>query len=140
MHVHVDFFQRYFDEKQGHWINPMRQDRAVPFGECTANQTIAHEAAVDEKKLCIARSASLTWSGDKALNLSDLRQREAGFRRFADCVVNFQQAIQELRAKNLISALAQVLRRRHTQRLASIIRQGESDFRMSQRVVRDEIR
>ena len=54
----------------------MWQDRAVTFGECTANQTIAHKAAIDEKELRIARSASLPWSGDKATYRCELMRED----------------------------------------------------------------
>src|SRR2546422_2683003 len=118
----------------------MWQDRAVTFRECAANQTIAHEAAVNEKKLRIARSPSFTRSGDEALNRRNPGGCKAGRGGFPGGVVDFEQTIEELRPKDLISALAQVLRRRHAQGFASIIRQGESDFRMGQRVVCNEIR
>ena len=43
----------------------MRQDGAIPIGECAPNQTVAHVATVDEKVLRIARRAPLARGRNK---------------------------------------------------------------------------
>ena len=77
MHVDVNFFERYFDEQQRRRIDAVRQDRAIAFGQCPANQTIAHKAAIDEKKLRIARRAPLARSGNKTAHPGNRRERNA---------------------------------------------------------------
>ena len=52
----------------------------------------------------------------------------------------FQQSVEELRAKNLIGAFAQIVRGRNAQGLASIISQRETYLRVRERIVRDKIR
>src|SRR6266511_1103185 len=50
-----------------------------------------------------------------------------------------EQIIEKLHSKNLISTLAQVVRRRHAQNLTAVVRQRESYFRVRQCVVSYQI-
>ena len=54
MHVHIDFLKRHVNEKQSDGIDTVREDRTIAFGKRAADQTIAHEPSVDEKKLRIS--------------------------------------------------------------------------------------
>ena len=94
-----------------------------------------HKAAVDEEELRVARRAPLAWRRDKTLHPSNLGQLSGP----VGLIVNGEQPVEELCAKDLISALAQVLRRRHAQSLAAVISQSERNLGMCQRIVRREI-
>jgi hypothetical protein len=72
MNVDVDFFQRHIDEQKRDRIDTVRQNRAVTFRHCTANQTVADEPAIDEKELRVARSAALAGRRNETFDLSNL--------------------------------------------------------------------
>ena len=54
MHVTVNFFERHINEQERHRVNAVRQNRAIAFRQRAANQTVAHESSIHEKKLRIA--------------------------------------------------------------------------------------
>ena len=57
-----------------------------------------------------------------------------------EAAVEREQAVEKLRAEDLIGALAQVCRAVGAQGLAPVVRQDEGDLRVRERVVRDEVR
>ena len=76
MNVDVNFFERHVDEQKRDRIDTVRQNRAITFRHGAANQTVAHEPAVDEKKLRVARSATLARRRNETLNLRNLERRK----------------------------------------------------------------
>ena len=128
--VDINFFERNFEKQQSHRENPMWQDCAVAVRKRAPDEAVAHIATVDEKILRVARCASLARGGDVAAHVRHLLLSAA----------DFQQIFQKLRTEDLISALAQIRRWRGAQSLAPVVRQRESDFRMRERVMRNDIR
>ena len=53
---------------------------------------------------------------------------------------DFQKILEKLLTKNLISTFAQINSLCRTQGLSAVVNKRESDFRMRQRVMRNEIR
>src|SRR6266851_1677544 len=114
MNVDIHFLERRFDEQERGWIDSVWKDCAVPFGQGTTDQAVAHKAAIHKQVLSITRGAPVARRGNKTAHARNRRVSS----------VNLEQVVEKLGAKNLVRALAQIRGRRHTQNLAAIVREG----------------